>query len=181
MKPICNAFILLMVSMLMAQAADDWREANWPYPRDAWPKGQALSCMSAICSEHELILTRVKFGFCNCETGVRDDAEVDYVADVDLINPNFVGLAEGHPISLFGLKGRVRFYRYEAQGHSAIALGIALARRCDVIAISVDGLTSEDQAAHLVEAISHSAPIADYLSAILGEAITMRATFNTVK
>src|SRR6185312_14579499 len=53
-----------------------WREISWPFPRDGWPAGRAFRCES--CGGIELYV-RPKIGFCNCDTGVADDDEVDRV------------------------------------------------------------------------------------------------------
>ena len=168
MRRIGLALCLLLASFAMGQAAD-WRKAKWPFPRDAWPAGQAFSCHIHGCSGHELILTRVKFGFCNCEAGVRDDAEVDYVADVDLISQEFVPVRPGDLVELFGLKGRARLYHMSESQKSQLILGIALARTCDVVAFSISGLTSVEQSEHMLQLISQSPDIKTYLAHILGE------------
>jgi len=67
-----------------------WQEIAWPFPRDGWPAGRAFRCAS--CGEAELYV-RPKIGFCNCDTGVADDEEVDRVADLDLISARFAPLA----------------------------------------------------------------------------------------
>jgi hypothetical protein len=114
-------------------------------------------------------MARVKFGFCNCESGVRDDAEVDYVADVDLISQEFLPLAEGRNIELFGLTGRARAYHYKSGTGRSVALGIALSRKCDVVAISVSGLRSDGDAQNMIDRIGHSPELMRYLAKGLGE------------
>src|SRR6202000_1795862 len=74
-----------------------WQEIAWPYPRDAWPAGRAFRCAS--CGEGgeavELYM-RPKIGFCNCDTGVADDDEVERVADLDLITQKFLPPGDRH-------------------------------------------------------------------------------------
>ncbi|MEN9708630.1 MAG: hypothetical protein RIQ68_1038 [Pseudomonadota bacterium] len=161
--------LFLGLLCINAAQAQDWRETKWPFPRDAWPAGQAFLCGDQSCSGHEIIMARVKFGFCNCESGVRDDAEVDYVADVDLISQEFLPLAEGRNIELFGLTGRARAYHYKSGTGRSVALGIALSRKCDVVAISVSGLRSDGDAQNMIDRIGHSPELMRYLAKGLGE------------
>src|ERR1700742_1346330 len=56
-----------------------WREISWPFPRDGWPAGRAFRCEQASCVAGSEIYVRAKIGFCNCDTGVADDDEVDRV------------------------------------------------------------------------------------------------------
>src|SRR5947199_7919293 len=69
--------------------AAEWREIAWPFPRDGWPAGRAFRCAPALCGEAVELYVRPKIGFCNCDSGVADDEEVDRVADLDLITPHF--------------------------------------------------------------------------------------------
>jgi hypothetical protein len=163
---------IILLSGALSARADDWQKAHWPYGHDGWPAGLALQCSSGQCRNDQLILTRVKFGFCNCETGVRDDAEVDYVADVDLIDAQFTPIENGQSVTLFGLRGRQRLYDYQQGDQHKIALGIALSRSCDVIAISVNNLASPAQARDVIALIKQSPDITSYLSEKLGEKIT---------
>ena len=41
-------------------------------------------CDVAACGDEVELYVRPKIGFCNCDTGVADDDEVDRVADLDL-------------------------------------------------------------------------------------------------
>ena len=162
------ALVLSCVWTTSVQAAD-WREAKWPFARDAWPAGRAWACAATPCSGNELVISRVKLGFCNCETGVRDDAEVDYVSDMDLVSQNFEPLSDGQSINLFGLAGRVRLYRYPAGQNELLAMGIALSRKCDVVAVSVMGLSSEQTAKDVLDLVARSASLRDFLATQLGE------------
>jgi hypothetical protein len=54
-----------------------WREIAWPFPRDGWPAGRAFRCDEAGCGADIELYVRPKLGFCNCESGVADDDEVD--------------------------------------------------------------------------------------------------------
>lgn len=154
-----------------AAIASDIREVSWPFPRDAWPIGKALTCQGEGCSGKELITVRAKFGFCNCEAGVRDDDEVDYAADIDMIGQNFKPAGAGTPVELFGLKGRARLYQYPLPGRaSQMAIGIALARKCDLLAISISALDTPESALAVQRFVSQSTVIRDIVARALGEA-----------
>ena len=88
-----------------------WRSIAWPFPRDAWPAGQAWH-RGAL-----QVYVRPKIGFCgNCETGVVTDEEVDRVTDVDLLDERFVPAKEGLAVRIGALSGRARLYRYQLIG-----------------------------------------------------------------
>ena len=162
------AFSLALAWTSIVQAAD-WREAKWPFPRDAWPPGQAWSCVHQACTGQELFIARVKLGFCNCETGVQDDAEVDYVSDIDLVSPHFAALSSGQSMTLFGLNGRMRLYQYLQGTRPQFAIGMALSRKCDVLAMSIMALSSEQAARDILAFLAQSSDLRNYLAAKLGE------------
>ena len=87
-----------------------WREIAWPFPRDGWPAGRAFRCDVAACGAEVELYVRPKIGFCNCDSGVADDDEVDRVADLDLISDRFVPRAAGQVVQLDGMSGRSRSY-----------------------------------------------------------------------
>src|SRR3979490_374993 len=62
-----------------------WTEVAWPFPIDQWGPGWAFQCKAADCGTDVNIYLRPKIGFCNCQTGVADDEELDRVSDVDLV------------------------------------------------------------------------------------------------
>ena len=84
----------------------DWQEIAWPFLRDAWPAGRAFRCESDACGAVIELYVRPKIGFCNCDSGVADDDEVDRVADLDMISPNFVPGAPGNVIRVADMSGR---------------------------------------------------------------------------
>ena len=53
---------------------------------------------------------RPKIGFCNCDTGVADDDEVDRVADLDLISPQVRAARAGKVVRVADMSGRARAY-----------------------------------------------------------------------
>jgi hypothetical protein len=124
-------------------AAGEWREIAWPFPRDGWPAGRAFRCEAALCGEAIELVVRPKIGFCNCDSGVADDDEVDRVADLDLISPRFAADEPGRAVRLADMAGRMRSYRLQlADGSRHAALGIALSRRCDLVVAAARGSSS---------------------------------------
>jgi hypothetical protein len=119
---------------------EGWREIAWPYPRDAWPAGRAFRCASELCGDETEVYLRPKIGFCNCDSGVADDDEVDRVADLDLISERFAPLEPGKPIRIAGMQGRLRAYDLsmpDGSRHSAV--GIAVSHRCDLLIAVAQG------------------------------------------
>ncbi|MGY3440251.1 hypothetical protein [Bradyrhizobium sp. USDA 4473] len=112
-----------------------WREIAWPFPRDGWPAGRAFRCGAAECGTEIEVYLRPKLGFCNCDSGVADEDEVDRVADVDMIGPRFVPLKAGDLVDVADMRGRIR--AYDLDGRAAI--GIAVSHRCDLMAIAAQG------------------------------------------
>ncbi len=116
-----------------------WRELAWPFPRDGWPAGRAFRCEGGGCDGAELYI-RAKRGFCNCDSGVADDDEVDRVADIDLITPRFTATAPGEVVHVDEMHGRARRYDlaiYDGASHAAV--GVAISRRCDLFVAAAQG------------------------------------------
>jgi hypothetical protein len=111
-----------------------WTEVKWPFLRDQWGTGRAFHCRPADCGVETNIYLRAKIGFCNCETGVADDAEVDRVADVDLLSPRYAPRAAGRQVAVGTLNGRSRPYDVAA---GRVALAVAVASKCDVVVATV--------------------------------------------
>ena len=83
---------------------------------------------------------RPKLGFCNCDTGVADDDEVDRVADLDLMSEHFAPLELGQEIQIADMPGRARPYDLVmSDGSKHSAIGIAVARRCDLLVAVAQG------------------------------------------
>ena len=120
--------------------AEGWREIAWLFPRDGWPAGRAFRCGNKSCGGAIEVYVRPKAGFCNCDTGVTDDEEVDRVADLDMISPRFAPREPGGVINVAGMKGRIRAYDLDmADGAHHSAVGIAVSRRCDVLVAVAQG------------------------------------------
>jgi len=123
-----------------ATSAADWREIAWPFPRDGWPAGRAFRCNGAACVGEVEVYVRPKIGFCNCDSGVADDDEVDRVADLDLISERFVPREAGRVIRVADMPGRIRGYDLNmADGSRRTAVGIAVSRRCDLLVAVAQG------------------------------------------
>src|SRR5487761_2072313 len=121
-------------------ARDGWREIAWPFPRDGWPAGRAFRCEAQVCGGEVEVYARLKFGFCNSDTGVADDDEVDRVADLDLMSERFVPLEAGKPIRVADMQGRIRAYDLHlAGGARHTAIGIAVSRGCDLMVAVAQG------------------------------------------
>jgi hypothetical protein len=112
-----------------------WTEAKWPFPIDQWGQGWAYQCKAADCGVEVNLYLRPKIGFCNCQTGVADDEELDRVSDVDLIGEEKSALAPGRPITVHWMKGRSRSYKVAASAKPALSL--AFNDKCDVIVATV--------------------------------------------
>jgi hypothetical protein len=120
--------------------AEGWREIAWPFPRDGWPAGRAFRCDTAACGGEVELYVRPKIGFCNCDSGVADDDEVDRVADLDLISPQFVPREAGRVTQVAEMKGRLRAYDLRMpDGSRHAAVGIAVSHRCDLLVAVAQG------------------------------------------
>src|SRR4030088_1233276 len=113
-----------------------WTEATWPFPIDQWGEGWAFQCKAADCGIEVNLYLRPKIGFCNCQTGVADDQELDRVSDVDLVSSESKALGPGRPITVHWMKGRSRGYAVGAPSAKSV-LSLAFNNRCDVIVATV--------------------------------------------
>jgi hypothetical protein len=111
---------------------------KWPFPRDQWGDGRAFQCAAADCGTEVTLYVRPKIGFCNCDTGVSDDAELDRVGDLELYSDRFVGLGEGREIKVGWMLGRSRPYRVEVPyAQPRTAQVVAFNQNCDVMVATV--------------------------------------------
>jgi hypothetical protein len=146
--------------------AASWSEVKWPFPLDQWGTGRAFQCRD--CGGEINLYLRPKLGFCNCTTGVSDDAELDRVGDLELLSDKFVGLSDGRPIRIGWMNGRSRAYRvaipYAAE---RTALAIAFNDKCDVVVATVVG--GQPQAAEgAVLAFLNGEPVLRWVQQELG-------------
>ena len=113
-----------------------WTEAAWPFPIDQWGSGWAYQCKAADCGIDVNLYLRPKLGFCNCQTGVADDEELDRVSDLDLVGGERSALDPGRPITVHGMKGRSRGYTVGVPSAKSV-LSLAFNSRCDVTVATV--------------------------------------------
>jgi hypothetical protein len=133
------------VSYAAIPGDEHWREIAWPFPRDGWPSGRAFRCDTATCGEAVELYVRPKIGFCNCDTGVADDDEVDRVADLDLMSQRFDPVATGEVVRVADMTGRSRRYDLKmTDGSNHAAVGFALSRRCDLMVAVAQGEGTPD-------------------------------------
>jgi hypothetical protein len=144
-----------------------WHEIAWPFPRDGWPAGRAFRCEGGACDGAELYV-RAKRGFCNCDSGVADDDEVDRVADLDLITPRFSATAPGEVVHVGEMRGRARRYDLAIHdGASHAAVGVALSRRCDLVAAAAQGRADAGAMQHAMLAFLETQEMKTWVTAAL--------------
>jgi hypothetical protein len=117
-----------------ADVGSGWGEIQWPFPIDLWSSGKAFTCRSIHCGGELTLYLRAKIGFCNCVTGVADDAELERLSDINLLGGKHSAVGPGRPITVSSMKGRSRAYTLEGTSPSGkSALVIAFNDRCDAI------------------------------------------------
>jgi hypothetical protein len=145
-----------------------WREIAWPFPRDGWPSGRAFRCDTAACGQTVELYVRPKIGFCNCDSGVADDDEVDRVADLDLMSQRFDPLAVGEVVRISDMTGRSRRYGLKmSDGSDHAAVGFALSRRCDLMVAVAQGEGTADGVARVAQTFLNSDSMAHWMTAAL--------------
>ena len=135
-------------NLVPARSVPVWTEGAWPFPIDQWGQGWAYQCKAADCGTDVALYLRPKIGFCNCQTGVADDQELDRVGDLDLVGGERSALGPGRPIVVQGMKGRSRGYAVGA-GSVKSVLSLAFNNRCDVVVATVlagDAPVAQEQA-----------------------------------
>jgi len=109
-------------------------EVQWPHPTDEWGKGKAFRCAATDCGVEVNLYMRAKIGFCNCQTGVSDDAELERLSDFSLMGDKVSVLAPGRQINVAWMKGRSRAYAIVAPYRAPnSALSVAFNDRCDAV------------------------------------------------
>jgi hypothetical protein len=109
-------------------------EVQWPFPTDEWGKGKAFRCEAADCGVEVSLYIRAKIGFCNCQTGVSDDNELDRLSDFNLMGDKPLVLGPGRQIKVAWMNGRSRAYTVsEPYRAPNSALAFAFNDRCDAI------------------------------------------------
>jgi hypothetical protein len=121
-----------------APARSNFVEVKWPFPRDMWGDGRAFRCAAADCGVEVILYIRPKIGFCNCDTGVADEAELDRVADLELYSPKFVGLSNGGDIRVGWMRGLSRVYQVDIPyDRIRPIMAMAFNQNCDVMVATV--------------------------------------------
>ncbi len=144
-----------------------FREIPWPFPRDGWPAGRAFRCSDAECGGIEVYI-RPKLGFCNCDSGVADDDEVDRVGDLDLISERFAPLRPGEPIRVADMAGRVRAYELRMPGDARhAAVGIAVSQRCDLFVAVAHGAAAADDVQRFATALVETNEIRSWVQSAM--------------
>jgi hypothetical protein len=147
---------------------EGWREIAWPFPRDGWPAGRAFRCETEACGGEVEVYVRPKIGFCNCDSGVADDDEVDRVADLDLMSERFVPLEAGKAIRIADMQGRLRAYDLHlADGARHTAIGIAVSRRCDLMVAVAKGTGGAPDLQRVALDFLESAAVKKWMTAAL--------------
>jgi hypothetical protein len=149
-------------------AVAGWREIAWPFPRDGWPAGRAFRCDVASCGDEVELYVRPKIGFCNCDSGVADDDEVDRVADLDLISAQFDPLEPGAVIRVADMPGRIRNYSLQmTDGSQHTAIGIAMSKRCDLMVAAAHGKGLASELQRVALGFLAKADVAQWMTAAL--------------
>jgi hypothetical protein len=118
---------------LTATRPPSWTEVKWPFLLDQWGIGKAFVCMPSDCGVKVDVFVRPKIGFCNCSTGVSDDAELERVADTDLVTSTAKPLGDGRPIKVGWMTGRSRGYVASDEKPGERLLSIAFNDECDAV------------------------------------------------
>src|SRR5450631_4747924 len=121
-----------------------WIEVKWPFLLDQWGIGKAFTCLPADCGVKVDVYVRPKIGFCNCATGVSDDAELERVSDTDLVNREVQPLGPGRPIRVGWMDGLVRAYRVPGGATDKRLLSVAFNDECDVV-VALAAIGNGDQ------------------------------------
>jgi hypothetical protein len=110
-----------------------WTETQWPFLMDQWGIGKAFVCGPADCGARIEVYVRPKIGFCNCSTGVSDDAELERVADTELLSPEIRPLGPDRPVKVGWMLGLSRAYRISGEQTGERLLSVAFNDECDVV------------------------------------------------
>ena len=153
-----------------------WTEVKWPFPLDQWGIGKAFVCMPSDCGSKVDVYVRPKIGFCNCSTGVSDDAELERVGDTDLVSADVRPLGPGRPIKVGWMEGLVRAYRVSGATADKRLLSVAFNDECDVV-VAVAALGNGDPAAAgpAIMAFLNSKPMVLWAKKELGLEFVSRA------
>jgi hypothetical protein len=110
-----------------------WSEMTWPFPIDQWGLGKAFRCGPADCGTTIDVFLRPKIGFCNCTSGVSDEAELARIGDTGLIDPAPEASGPGRALQVGWMAGMSRTYRLPGRSANTNLLSLAFNDECDVI------------------------------------------------
>ena len=110
-----------------------WAEAKWPFPIDQWGTGRAFACAAPNCGAEVSLYIRPKIGFCNCATGVADNAELERVADTELVTQQLRPRGPSRPIKVGWMQGLSRSYWASDGEMKESLLSVAFNDECDVV------------------------------------------------
>jgi hypothetical protein len=165
----CAAVLAFRATAPRGETAPVWTETRWPFLLDQWGIGKAFVCESADCGARIEVFIRPKIGFCNCTTGVSDDAELERVADTDLVGPAVLPLGPGRPARMGWMHGLSRTYQVSADRPDERLLSVAVNDECDVVvALAVLGKSDADASAPAVMAFLNSTPVVLWAKKELG-------------
>jgi hypothetical protein len=150
------------------EMAPVWSEIRWPFLLDQWGVGKAYVCQPADCGVRIDVFIRPKIGFCNCATGVSDDAELERVADTDLISPTVRPLGPGRPVKVGWMYGLSRTYQVPDGKPDERVLSVAFNDGCDVVVALAALGKADDAAARAVIAFLNSTPVVLWAKKELG-------------
>jgi hypothetical protein len=107
-----------------------WTENKWPFPIDQWGSGKAFVCTVADCGVKVDLFVRPKIGYCNCATGVSDDAELERVSDTALVTASSKARGRARAVKIGWMTGLTRIY-VAATGENLAS--VAFNDECDVV------------------------------------------------
>jgi hypothetical protein len=110
-----------------------WTEAKWPFPMDEWGVGKAFVCASSDCGTQISLKVRPKIGYCNCATGVADEAELERVSDNALVSRAPQPQGRGRAVKIGWMIGLSRAYVSAGTSKPAGLVSIAYNDECDVV------------------------------------------------
>lgn len=147
-----------------------WHQVSWPFAMDQWGKGTAFRCDAADCGADISLYLRAKVGFCRCGVGLKDDADLDRVSDLDLFGGALYAQAAGQPLQAGQMSGRSRpFAIRDGAQRDATMISIGVHDDCDaLVASAVLPRGALAMAEPAVQQFLDSRTFADWAAATLG-------------
>lgn len=148
-----------------------WREIELAWHKPApWEASRAFECTASRCGTPVTLLVQAKVGLCNCETGIRDDDDLERMSDLALLGGASEPQAPGHAVEVSGMSGRARAYAVNGSTLPVrSALAIAYNERCDmVVATAMSPAEGAAPAESAVRQLLESPQIVKWVEAKLG-------------